>query len=683
MKRFPAVLLFIYLMYEFSTYFKVFKIGSTALAQAVGIVAILFVASFAIATLVGHKLRQGFILSVCVSTLPFLFVSGGYKSVMLVAVVLACFVVFFKKLEQFTWAYLLFAWITNIPHLFTSLSISYYFKSITILMLLAVFVLLVIKVKRGVEINPTIYPYPNFRSNYDASSIYVLIMMTLLCGTIFSFTFDDLNGYLWIPFQSFLSDHTLVSEKLPASLTFISSHNLGIGTYAFWALDPSGLVEVVIPWKALNSTFYALAVFLFFCEAGRALPKISGALIVIAIFPSFIFGQIIGNQTDYALYLASLYTVLLFLKGQRPRLKHLILAALFLSVSPKSLVPFAAYFLINIPRAKFLLGCHVKLVITLAFSALIVTPIYIRNFIYTGNPTFPANNHIFRSEAFWVDGIVAKKYKLDHSIGLTDYFKFLLNDPVSSSIFYGGDVAWYGRTILVLIAFVVVGVFVSKPHKSGFAVVPTLAAQRSLLFFGASATAFLLTNFMVGLQHRYVFSSAILFSFGIICVLSMNYFQRGGFSMGPVTAGVSLASLLAISVANNVSNLPLSYNGQFIYDEKKPWVKKYEFYERVNEVIDRDDRILMFYIQDKIFLKSRNVYELDWYDYPVQRAFNATLDGVPLEGQGSKVYSFLCSENFKYVLLDQKNSLGHGDIGKYLKMAVDGEGQRLYSVNCK
>jgi hypothetical protein len=682
MRKFAAIFLVIFLIYELLIYFKSFKIGSAALVQAVGIVAVLIVVAIAVATFVRERFRLGFILSVCISTLPFLFVSGGTKSVLLVAVILACFVAFFEKLGKFTWVYLLFAWITNVPNLYPSLSISFYFKFITILMVLGVFTWVAMSIGRSVKLNPSISLLPKPRPKFDAYAAYVLTMLIMLCGVVFSFTFDDLNGYLWIPFQSYLSDYTLVSEKLPASLTFISSHNLGLGTYVFWALGANGVVEVAMPWKAFNSILYAITTFLFICEAGRTLPKIPTALIVIAIFPSFVFGQIIGNQTDYALYLASLYVVLLFLKGQRPKLAHIILAALFLSVSPKSFVPFVAYFLFNIFRVNVLLRSQVKLALAFGLAALIVCPIYIRNYIYTGNPTFPANNHVFRSEAFWFDGIVAKKYKLDHSIGFADYLKFLLNDPASSSIFYGGDVAWYGRTILVLFAFVVAGIFVIKTEKFGFAGGPTLARQRSLLFFGASGAAFLLTNFLVGLQHRYIFSSAILFAFGIVCVLSLNYFQRSVMLMAPIAAGVSLASVLTVSVANNVSNLPLSYSGQFIYDARKNWVKKYEFYSKVNNVLGRDDKVLMFYIQDKIFLKSKNIHELDWYDYPVQRVFNAALAGVSPENQASTVYSFLCNENFKYVILDNRNSLGHGDVRKYLRVVVDGEGQRLYSVDC-
>ena len=517
------------------------------------------------------------------------------------------------------------------------------------------------------------------QNDEDIKYRHILFFSILyLSASITGFMWDDINSYLYFPLKSILNNYSVLSYSYPSSLVFQNLHGLAYASF-MGSIIGSIDYEIVYAFKTFNALCFLL---LFFCLIGIT-KKISTVnsinnLIYFTICTSSIwFVEITSNYTDFSVLLISIYVVSLLIefrefKNIKIELKDYLIFSLFVAISFKSLVavlPIVVIDQLNNEKNFW------KRVSNLSVLPLFSLGIFIRNYFYSGNPTFPAGNHFWKSTHFFTDSsnIVANKFVPAWGRDFSLLANFLSNSDKSVAIFYTAVNTFYSPIFFALVTIAFLNfIFRNKPVASN-------------IFLLLGFLAFCFTILLPGAQYKYFIPSFIYFCIGLY-ILNIKYLVVFNSSNKLFSSTLNILFLLMIFTFpySPYSGVPLQVIDNRIFSGNfRNWHEKIYFYNKVNDFIgDNKSKILLFYLQDKIFLPSHNIYEYDWYDYPVMKELADVINSTsnPFE-KSVAATKFLCQNDFRYVILSAE--FINNNFMNSLIPGVKGDQQSLYEINCK
>lgn len=561
--------------------------------------------------------------------------------------------------------YSLFAFLFNIPFLNNSIPIIQYYYCILIISL--IFIIYNRKYLFDHDFKCGIY----FELIYDPK-VLLLLVLYLYSASITSFMWDDINAYLYFPLQSIIENKSILSPELPGSLIFQSLHSLGFTTaLGIWSNYD---YTIVYFYKFFNLCSYILA----FISLWEILKKIYSnlnyaKLTFFIITTSCIwYIEITSNYTDFPILLLCIYCLSLLVNIDSSNSKPLdffdyFIFALFIAVTLKSLV-------VLLPLVAFdFYNSAVKRKINLKFLLIPipVLPSLIRNFIYSGNPTFPAGNNLWKSSFFSVDpsSIVVSKFWPASQIDFSLFFNFLTISDISLSNFYSSLGVFYSPIFYFLFPFTTL-LFIFKYIS--------LDSNRYLIF---GICTFFLTIYLPGAQHRYFIPSYCFLLVGIIYIYHNNYSKiiiLSGFFINLLIYFLIFLFPLSPYVSNKVH----IKNGAFFSDGFRDWNEKIYFYKKVNSYFSLNNqhpKILLHYLQDKLFLTNAVPIEYDWYDYSsVKQLMGVMGSSASNDERLNHAQIYLCQNGFTHAVLTKDSPF----LALKLQKIQEGVQQSLYRIEC-
>lgn len=518
----------------------------------------------------------------------------------------------------------------------------------------------------------------NESDDKDIKYYHILLFSILyLSASITGFMWDDINSYLYFPLKSILNNYSVLSSSYPSSLVFQNLHGLAFGTF-MGSIIGSVDYKIVYAFKTFNALCFLL---LFFCliEITKKITpvKFVNNLIYLTICTSTIwFVEITSNYTDFSVLLISIYVVNLLvefkdIKNIKIELKQYLIFSLFVAISFKSLVAVLPLVIIDqLSDEKFLWKRASKLFVLPLFSL----GIFIRNYVYSGNPTFPAGNHFWKSIYFFTDSsnIVANKFIPSWGKDFSLLANFLSNSDKSVAIFYTAVNTFYSPIFFALVTVALLNfIFRNKSLESN-------------TFLLCGFLAFCFTILLPGAQYKYFIPAFIYFCIGfyILNIKNLSILDSNKKSLN-LTLNIIFLVMVLFLPYSPYSGVPLYVKDNVIFSSNfRNWYEKISFYNKVNDFLGKNkSKILIFYLQDKIFLPSRNVYEYDWYDYPTMKNLSEAInsESSPLE-KSLAATKYLCESDFKYVILSTEFVNNH--FMNSLALKVKGDQQSLYEINC-
>lgn len=568
--------------------------------------------------------------------------------------------------------------VLNGPNLYNKISINIYYAVVGV----AIVLILIwgIYSRKSNEVNICMYGY------MERVVLYTIIVLMIFGASVFGFVWDDLNGYLWVPKVSVLKDHSVVGVQLPATLTFYSLHVLAYLTAFNWMFNSYELIDKIFIWKYYNAWLYIVALLLFYKYIRRYVIDagyIMMILLLLALVPVYMYGEITGNQNDYPLVVSTLIVIAYILSKKAIDHFDIMIFGSLLAISPKSFVVLGPYVITQVIfdkdlirralRKEYLLGGLVAVVM--------ICPIYIRNYILTGNPKFPAGNDIIKSPLFDTHGIVADMYRISGGVSVYQYIDLIINNINGIGQYYVADLRFYGPTV-ILVMITVLYIMLDKHFYKMGEMTCVLVKIEIIQLFMISVLGYLFCKAFIGLQHRYMYSVITTISV-LIVILLVGYVK--GQPNSVVTRIVLLVCVLYMPImllAPNISGEYLVKN-RFIVGSEDRWVARYEFYKKMNSVIGINDGVIMYYVQDKIFIKSSNLYELDWYDYIFQKRVIDEINKIDhrdIDKARYEAYEILKKNNISWLLLTKKHDPFGLDIRKNMTKVVAGPDLDLYRI---
>lgn len=562
-----------------------------------------------------------------------------------------------------TIGYSLFSFVFNIPYLNNNIPIKEYYY--LVLVLSTVLVYLNRKNLRTINIKNFVDPELIFDPK-----VILLIIVYLYAACITSFMWDDINAYLYFPLQSLIENRSILSPEMPGSLTFQSLHSLSFTTaLGIWSNYDYSIVYF---YKFFNLCSYVLALIALWDVLKKIFNNHNYTKLTFFIISTSCiwFIQITSNYTDFPIFLLTIYCLHLLNKSNSIDSKILdlidyIIFGLFVSITLKSLVIILPFIAQDFIRSVLIKKVNLKLLIIPLF----ILPSLLRNFIYSGNPTFPAANNIWKSTYFSTDpsSIVVSKFWPSTQIDLSLFVNFLTISESSLRNFYSSLAIFYSPLFYFLFSFSVL-LFLFKYIN--------LVSNRFLIL---GIVTFFLTIYLPGAQHRYFISSYSFILIGIIYIFYSSKF----ININHKFLNIIIYFLIVLfPLSPYVSNQVHYRNHALFSNGLRDWNEKIIFYEKVNKYFSlRDDRpkILLHYIQDKLFLKGVQSIEYDWYDYTsikelidIMGRNNNNADQIKL------AQHFLCRNNFNYVILSNESQFR----SLKLRKIQDGIQQSLYEIEC-
>ncbi len=596
-------------------------------------------------------------------------------TIVFLMIVYILFDIYVGDLKKFAFIYGVLAVFLNVPNLIPWISISVYYEIIFTAIVLSFVSYLLIFTKKDLisKRNSIEYAY------YERVTLYLFVCVMLFGAFVYSFVWDDLNGTLWVPKVSVIKDHSIVGVNLPATLTFMSIHNLGYLTSLYWLFSHNELIDKIFAWKNFNAWLYISSVLLFY-KYNRPFIRRGGialmCLLLYAFIPGYMYGEVTGNNSDYALVISTFIVVGDILTRKKIRHNDLLVFSALLAVSPKSFIVIGPYFLIKIIedpelRANILTYNYIW---RAGVGLLLIAPVYLRNYIISGNPTFPAGNINIKSPLFDITGIVADKYRVPGGVSLYNYFDLLVNKYDGIKNFYASDLRYYGPVFLTLIC-ILFYCFVVKMMAINIRRNYLVIDRGVYILFLVSVLGFLFASAFTGLQHRYLYSVIVAESVLVVLLIYRNSGPKKDYVGVIVIILVSALYTPMIIISPSVFGEYVVKNGYFAGSEDK-WTKRCEFYRDVNLKISDGEGVLMSYVQDKVFIDStNNLYELDWYDYPKTNALVKSFDLIDRSNidkariAGCKI---LKKNGIKWLLLTKARDPFGMDIRCVLIKVVDG-----------
>lgn len=511
-------------------------------------------------------------------------------------------------------------------------------------------------------------------------SVLILIICLGIYSTLYSFYFDDINGYLYAPLRVYYEGGFLFGPERPGFMTNMSALSLGYGSLfsSFFGFDRTLFIFI---YKFFHSASYIIAIITFSASIKTVISKnISGILVLLlGLLPLIVF-EITGNYADYYVLLMSFYITyisicIIFSKFSYNNnffsLNSLIIG-LFLIVSLKNLPYLLAFFFVILILSILYYGVNVRkifsyvifnyklILICILFITSPTLVLFIDNYVLTGNPTFPGGNGLWKSPFFDKKGIVAGRFHFPNMPDGSTFIQLFSFTPQASQLFSSGNSYFpiygvFSQTILYLIPFMLIYSFF-KGHNYNR---NNHVLSFGIIFILLSLITFVVITNTVGPQHRYFFGiNTFLFTtFAIILsniqwslfyVSAFIYFKWFFFSIAVFTF-----------FGNGIETPPFKITSDRILTSSRnedKWLSKKVFYDKVNDYIKDDKSIMLYYLQDKFFINSKFVYELDWYDYPLLKSLNTIWSSDKFSSTEDKINAIkndLCEKNFKYFILSK------------------------------
>lgn len=550
-------------------------------------------------------------------------------------------------------------------------------------------------------------------NNYILKSSCAVGLSYLLYSSLYSFYFDDINGYLYAPLRVYFDGGFIFGPDRPGFMTNMSAFSLGYGGLISSLLGYSR-ENFIFTFKLFHAISYLVSIISFSVALKEIISeKIQSILIILlGLLPLIIF-ELSGNYADFYVLLVSMYITYSLIQLFENKFNfntnyfffNSFIVGLFLIVSLKTIPYLLSYFLILIIinfsgisnlRASFNIN---KFITILICTFLICGPILVLlldNYFKTGNPTFPGGNGLWKSPYFQYDGIVAGRFHFPNMPDGSTFIQLFSFTPQASQLFSSGNSYFpiygvFSQSILYAIPFFLLSLVLVGIDKSS-QVISTCSI--SLLLFLKIISTFIIISLLVGPQHRYFFGlNVYLFVAFLLIVNSFNFIRLSFINNKFLFEGFYLIFILIALFTfygNHMNPPPFTVTDDRMLIskvDKAKWYKKKVFYARVNEYIKDDKKIILSYLQDKFFINSKYVYELDWYDYPllndVNKIFNST-NSPNIEKKLHEIRNYLCLNNYGYFILS-KDAVIYDKLFKdhYLHFSGIGDDiQELYFLKC-
>lgn len=558
-----------------------------------------------------------------------------------------------------------FAFLFSIPFLNNSIPIIEYYYFILIVALILIFktrkLLLEHYFKEGIDSDFVFDP-----------KVILLLVIYLYSASITSFMWDDINAYLYFPLQSIIENNSILSPELPGSLIFQSLHSLAFtAALGVWSNYD---YTIVYFYKFFNLSSYILA----FISLWEILKKIYdnlyyAKLTFFIITTSCIwFIELTSNYTDFPVLLLSIYCLHLLVKINFNNSKILdffdyVVFSLFVAVTLKSLVLVLPLVAFDFYRSIL----NRKINLNFLLIPIPVFPSLIRNFIYSGNPTFPAGNNLWKSNFFSIDpsSIVVSKFWPPNQVDFSLFVNFLTISDYSLRNFYSSLGNFYSPIFYFLFPFTAL-LFLFKYIN--------IDSNRYLIF---GFFTFFLTIYLPGAQHRYFIPSYCFLLIGIIYIYHINYSQKIKLS-GIFSSLLIYLLIFLFPLSPYVSNKVHNKDGVLFSAGFRDWNEKIIFYTKVNNYFSLNNehpKILLHYLQDKLFLKNSILIEYDWYDYSSVKELIEIMDSrlTNIE-RFNQAQIFLCQNGFTHVVLSSSSPF----LALKLNKIHEGTQQSLYRIEC-
>jgi len=533
--------------------------------------------------------------------------------------------------------------------------------------------------------------------------LYAVAISYLIKASIYTFSFDDLNGYLFAPLRVYIDHGFLFTPDRPAFLTNVSAYSLGTGsllaTISGW--DRSVFLFSFKFFQAI-SYFLALVTFAYSFAPFKKKAMLRWLWLCLLCFMPLIAMELTCNFTDFYMFLCVLFLSYRLadhtfnlsseLETDTSRLYEAWVAGLFAIASLKSIPYIISFYLIKglIHLARNGVASSIQFIIngfktkSLQVIAL-ATPVLILlidNFRLTGNPTFPSGNFFWKSPFFYSStmDVVAKRYFFPNDPDGTTFLDLFSLTPQASMMFYSGGInlpVLYGlapQLLLfltpVILMLVLINAASGRLINKGNPIDWTSAVLLSCLTFTMAVLSFVTVSFLAGPQHRYFFGLSILVVLGFLSALKplLDSDEYGWLASRKFSTVLIVLLCLPLSVfvffGHSYGPPPYTYKkgttDHILADRvsKQKWLKKRDFYSKVNAALKNDNgKIIMFLLEDKFFLDSKNVYEMDWYDYPINHTL-IDLWETPgtFDNRLKSVRDELCREGFRYLILSRDAS---------------------------
>jgi hypothetical protein len=564
-------------------------------------------------------------------------------------------------INKFTFGYCILANIWNIPYLNNSIHL----KEFYIISIVAALLFILVnrkKIKVIYIINDEIK---------NDSKIYLLFTLYIVAASITAFSWDDLNAYLFFPLKSIIENRSVLSPAWPGSLIFQSLHSLSFtSALGIWGDKNYSIVYYYKFFNVFSYILLIIASYDIFKKIFKNNNYIQITFYTIAASSIWCI-EITGNYTDFPLLLLSFYSLnflsKLELKDIDLSIFEYIIYSLFIAITLKSLVIIIPFVVIDVIN-KYNKG---KYELNILLLPIFLLPILLRNYLYSGNPTFPAGNNIWKSVFFDTDknNIVVSRYMPSAPVDLNLFFNFYSVSNSALSNFFGNMLSLYSPFFYFLTSFTILLILFNF----------LIFKSNKYLILGIYF--FFLTVFLPGAQHRY-FIGTYLFTFiGMMFIYEKRV--KIIFNQSFIKA-IIYCLIFLFPTSQYVTNKLYIDDGKiFSKNGFRDWSEKIKFYEKLNsyfEVNNIKPKILMHYLQDKIFIKHGVVIEYDWYDYTevkeIIEIMNTSLDE---KNKRFQVNELLCKKGFDYLILSDSNTIF---IDKKTTLVIKGVQQSLYKLNC-
>lgn len=583
-----------------------------------------------------------------------------------------------SNLTRFIFGYSFLGFVLNIPNLYNKINLFYFYTCITsalIIMYIYNYRYIYISIKSFIS---SVLKSSDFFGNF---AIYFYFIYFLFCSFVLGYTFDDLNHYIYISLKSWYFNFSQVSPYIPGSMAFQSLHNLSFLTYIMY-FTPSDFLYATFGLKAWNFLCIFFSIIFLYSDVRKIDLEIAHPLMAILVSLPLLAVEILGNYTDFPLFLISFYVIYILVKKNyelkliEPNLLEYTIFGLMAAVTLKTLVITIPIILIGLWNFRY----SIKSYFYVAYSTFPTIILFTRNYLLTGNPTFPAGNYLWKSPFFDINKTsVTHKFVTDWNADISMPFNLIAGGHNSIG-FYAAGPTFYGVLIPTLFLFLLlylVYAYKININTIKFDYINILTVSKIAIY------SFVLIVFLISPTHRYFIPFICLFA------LALSIFYKPFLKCSKLAA----LFLLLLVFCNSILGLSTTYNGApysyvsgYLYSEhsNRNWREKIQFYENANKeiLISPNNKILIFYLQDKIFIKSPYVYEMDWYDYLVQKDLNDHHISQPNLVPGKNVVRHMCDLNFSYVILGKDNVFFDADASKFLDLLVPGLQQNLFRLNC-
>ena len=588
---------------------------------------------------------------------------------------------------SFSIGYILIGAAASVPFFISGIGLVGWEKAlfqITAIICIADFLLPLIRKLRNRSITPLFSWHLQLQSlqkkrdpdhNISRILLPLIILSFYFASRVIGFNIDDINGYIYHPIQSVLSDKAEIDPAKPATLMMMTGHSQYFFSLIASNISPEQLtknqLELVYlfkTWNAISYSTLAIASLLFILKVSRS-PKTDNYIWCATWSLPVVIQEILISNTNFTCFLASvnILCLIIYCKSSDKNILTSISAnncalagGLICFLQPKAIAAIAPLLACMIIYQGYLNYCNHHyyralraLIIQICFTTIPFGLILVRNYMLTGNPTFPSSNVYWKSPLFETTGFVADKFRSSIPFGAQFGLSFLFPSRENTRIFYGIGEATYGFLpgFLCAVIFLTIGILIiqkiysqrseNKLIENNMALTDISYVRKELnttLIYAALAISGAFTvHITAGDQYLY-FITPVIYLTAFLVSAAFLLLSLDLKICNLVTPPMSVALMIQASmgwVLSPPSPLPLRkgtvYEKQHLFSSKKTgsgasydWQQYVKTAEKIRHEIELHSRsvgilnpvIGMTYYQGKIFFTPYRCLEIDWYDYP-------------------------------------------------------------------